>query len=48
MASFRERFETDFGSTKKIKELTKQFERVNSKEFKKINERMKRFKFKKI
>ncbi len=46
MVSFKDRFETDFGSTKKIKELTAQFEKVKPAEFKRIQKKMQRFKLK--
>lgn len=43
MVSFKERFERDFGSTKKIKDLTKEFKEVKPKEFARIKKRMERF-----
>lgn len=44
MVNFRERFETDFKSTKRIKDLTGEFEKTNPEEFKRIQKKMARFK----
>lgn len=44
MVSFRETFERDFRSTKRVKTLTKEFGRIKPQEFKRIQKKLGRFK----
>ncbi len=46
MVSFRDKFATDFGSIKRVKKLTQEFEDAKPEEFKLIQKRMERFKLK--
>lgn len=48
MTSFRDEFATKFGSTKRVRKLTRQFEDVKPDEFKRIKKKMERFKIKKL